>query len=374
MNDPEARIRDALRDLLGGLQPRPGIPPTTLVRARRRRGWTAAALLATAACAVVATWTVVAARDPADPPRPATVRSGAGPHLYLTGKYGRIWRVSADGTVVESRVRELDPGDPPNHVLRRGRSLVGWGYETYLLDPELEEAPQVIASDSLFFLASAHEDRIWVATEAPGTNRRIASVREMTIDGRVTVPPTKPPGRRWPSAAVADGLVFYDGDDWIVWDPVTRETRFRFDAEDLGPTHGNLVTWCGSFCHDLEVTDVRTGEVTSVPPPEGFGGYEVWRGEFSPDGKTIAVPVQRDKPHEAELALVDVESGTATTVEGTRTPDYFNFGVWSADGGHVFFAGMDLKGSSTIHVYRLGSEAARRLDVDVGRFYDAAAL
>jgi hypothetical protein len=328
--------------------------------------------LATGAAALVAVVWWTQARD--EEPQRGAPRAARGPHLYLSGKYGRVWRVGVDGSVVTARIPALDPGDPPHHLLRRGDRLVGWGYQSYLLDPGLEEDPELLVRDSLFFIPSAHEDRLWVATEAPGTNRRIATVREVTVDGRVTVPRTRPPGRRWPERALEAGLVFHDGDGWVVWDPVARRTVDRFDAEDLGPAHGNLLASCDSFCHDIAIRDVRTGRWRSVGPPEGFGAYAVWHAEFSPDGKTIAVPVAKEAL-DARLALVDVDAATVSVVAGTKTAQLANFVAWSADGSHVFFAGGGRPdGDEEIFVYEVGEAGARRLDVDVGEFYDAAAL
>ncbi|HEX2296295.1 MAG TPA: hypothetical protein VHN37_13430 [Actinomycetota bacterium] len=335
-----------------------------------RRGLTVAAALLLGAAGV---WAVIETGD-SGAPRPA--RGDHGPHLFLSGKHGDVWRVSAEGAVTHAKVPELDPGDPPHHLLARGDALLGWGYETYLLDPALDRAPEVLVDDSLFFIPSAREDRLWVATEEPGTNRRIASVREVTVDGEVTVPGVRPPGGGWPEASLEDGLVFFSRGRGVVWDPRTRRVVVRFPiAGDLGPTYGNVVAWCGPRCAELHLTDVSTGRDVVVSPPRGFRRFRGWEGAFSPDGSTIAVPLLAEDSHDVVLlGLVDVDDAVARAVPGTRTRELFNFVAWSASGSHVFFTGAVDSGSRTIFVYRTDDAGARSLDVEVGEFYDAAAL
>lgn len=372
MNEPEQRVRAALGRLLGPIEAPAGLPPATLRRARRKRRAAVAAMVAGAVVAGTAAFALLPERGTEKGPGPVTGESQAGPYLYLSGKYGDVWRVSAQGDVVHAQIEELDPGDAPHRLLARGDALVAWGYETYRLDPDLREDPELLVRDSLFFIPSAHEDRIWIATEEPDTNRRIATVREVDVDGRVTVPDVRPPyGGAWPSAAVRSGLVLHDDKGWVVWDPATRDVVFRFAARDLGPTHGNLVSSCSTFCHTLEVFDVSTGEKLAVDPPEDWEAYAVWDGAFSPDGDTFAVPLLRD-PDQGRLALVDLSSGTVTEVPGTDSGTVSNLVAWSADGSHVFYthAGAD----EAIFVYEIGAEAARQLDVSVGDFYDAAAI
>lgn len=308
---------------------------------------------------------------------PAPPKPRAGPHLFLSGKYGDLWRVAADGGVTHAKFRQLDPGDPQHHLLRRGRSLVGWGYETYLLDPDLEDPPKLLVDDSLFFIPSAHDDRVWITTEYrdPDTKGLVATVREVSLDGTVTVPDVRPPHGGWLEASLRSGLLFSRGGKRFVWDPETREVVFRFRSEDLGPTHEDLVVWCEARCETLHVTNAGTGEERTIDPPAGFGSFRAWEGEFSPDGETIALPVRAGERHAVQLALVDFDDGTATTVDGTATAEWFNFVEWSATGSHVFFTGAVAYESEerVVFVHEVGG-STRRLDVSVGKFFDAAAI
>lgn len=374
MNEPEQRVRTALGKLLGPIEAPAGLPAATLRRARRKRRIALASVVAGAVLAGGAAFALLPGRGERKGPKPAAVESGTGPYLYLSGKYGDVWRVSAQGDVVHAQVDELDPGDPPHRLLARGDAIVAWGYETYRIDPDLREPPELLIDDSLFFIPSAHEDRIWIATEEPGTNRRVATLREIDVDGRVTVPDVRPPSEgKWPVGAVRSGLVFHDDKGWFVWNPVTGEVVFRFAARDLGPSDGNYISSCSTFCHSLEVFDVTTGERIVVDPPDEWEAYAVWDGAFSPDGDTFAVPLLRD-PDQGRLALVDLASATVTEVPGTDSGTVSNLVAWSADGTHVFYTHATAAGDEAIFVYEIGAERARRLDVDVGGFYDAAAL
>ena len=376
MSEIERRVRDALVSLLDPVDPAPALPPPALRRARIRIAAIVTAVAATAAAVVTSAVVVVSQAPERGASRPATSPGGTGPYLFLSGKYADVWRVSADGVVVHRRVPQLDPGDPPHHLLARGGELLGWGYETYLLDPELQREAQVLVEDSLFFLPSAHEDRVWVTTEEPGTNRRIGTVREVALDGEVTVDDVPPPGGVWPAGAVDTGLLLRLDGELVVWDPRTREVVFRFPRMgDLGASHDHQVAWCDFGCAELHLTDVTTGDEETVVAPEGFRGFHAWDGAFSPDGATFAVPVvPAETKDRVQLALVDLATNETYVVAGAETGDAFNFVEWSRDGSHVFFTGGEAAGPREIFVYDNGAAAARRLDVSIGDFFDAAAI
>ena len=106
---------------------------------------------------------------------------------------------------------QLSPGDPPYRIVRRGDKLVLWSYQTLTLDPGGTAQPGVLVRDSWIFIPSAALDRIWVGIldpTSPETERRLQAVREVAVDGRVTVADVRPPGGRWPVAATTSALVF----------------------------------------------------------------------------------------------------------------------------------------------------------------------
>jgi hypothetical protein len=309
-----------------------------------------------------------------DRPRPA--------ELVLAGD-GEMWVVDvAAERARHVRMRELAPGDPDHRVVWRGERFVFWGYATYAAaDPE--EALERIADDTWFFIPSAHPDRVWVTVldpSSPETVRALKAVREITVDGQVTVPDVKPPGGRWPQGAVTSGLLFYRDRGWSVsvWDPRTGEDVSRLDlGGPLGPTHGDMIASCAAEpCVELWLTDARTGQRRIAHAPQGKA-FQLWEAAFSADGRQLAVPVNdaSASPSEspADLALVDVGSLKARIVPGSTVFPYYVFTAWSAEGDQVFITGGKRFKPRTIVAYRLGDRAARALDIEVGDFYDMAA-
>ena len=278
------------------------------------------------------------------------------------------------------QVHELSPGDAAHRVVWRGGRFVFWGYATYAAaDPA---APlERIADDTWFFIPSAHRDRVWVAVLDPGspaTVNALKGVREITVDGDVTVPDVDPPGGRWPLAAVTAGLLFERDGRWSVWDPRRGETVRRLDlGAALGPTHGDTVASCAADpCAELRLTDARSGRQRIARAPEGKA-FQLWNAAFSPDGRRLAAPVTDASASPVEspsdLALVDVRSLESRIVPGSTVSPYYVFTAWSSTGDQVFITGGERFEPRTIVAYRIGDETARPLDVEVGDFYDIAA-
>ena len=235
----------------------------------------------------------------------------------------------------------------------------------------------MLAADSLFFIPSSNRNRIWVAIPDRGPRKDgiVAAVRELTSGGKKTSRDVRPPGGAWPEGAVDAGLLFHRNGKRIVWDPVKRRVVHRLPSGDLGPTHRNRVAWCDDRCSTMRIRDVATGDEIAIGLPEGAESFRAWEGAFSRDGTTIGVPVQvSGDARTVRLALVDVASATAQVVPGTTTAMTYNFVAWDATGDHVFFTGADRDGDRTVAVYRIGDERAQVLRVDVGAFYDVAAI
>jgi hypothetical protein len=395
MSDLEQEIRRALRGMLDPIEPPRSLPRRTLRRARVRRAFYAI-VSGSIAMLVIAgvSWGAIAINHDGglppdvadDPPAP----QASGPRLYLTGD-GELWRVDLEGNVKHVVLSQLTPGDPPYRIVRREERLVAWGYETLLLDPDLESPPRVLIPDSWFFIPSAYEDRVWVSIMDPetrDTDHAYEFIREVNVEGEVTVHDVRAPGGRWPERALEAGLVFSSNEGWIVWDPVSNDVVFRFDADNLGPAYGNLIAWCDAGCRSVHITDVSTGSDKTVEPPDGWSAFDVWAGAFSPDGTTIAVPVRRniatgDSESELQLALIDLENEAVTTVRQSDVREGYNFVAWTFSSEYVFLTsgqGSEDRTSGQgseeprIIVYRMGDDAAERLEVDVGDFYGAAAL
>ncbi len=319
--------------------------------------------------------------DPAVPeaavPEPASTR------LFLAGE-GELAVVDVD--TESTRVLQVDQlaaGDPPYRIVRRGNELVVYGGDTYAVDLELETTPRKVHK-SWFFIPAAAEDRVWVAILDPGspdTVRALSAVVEVTADGVVTSPSAHPPGGRWPIGAVSAGLLFERETGGLeLWDPRRGTVIRELPAAWPGPTHGNLLAWCvgggPTWGASLHLTDVvGRGDRWRIDPPTGFAAFRCWDGAFAPDGKTLAVPVMRRRDLSAQhaLALVDVQSGRSTVIEGSAVPAGYVFVAWASSGEQVFLTGGQRPEPRRIVAYRLGDDHARELAVEVPDFYGIAA-
>jgi hypothetical protein len=245
-------------------------------------------------------------------------RASEQPRLFLSGD-GELWVVDvAAERARRLRMTQLAGGDPPVRILRRDDGLVLWGYDVWRLDPRApQRPPRRILRRGWFFIASAHPDRVWVALldpRSPATVRALRAVREITVDGKVTVRDTRPPHGAWPQLAVRAGLLFGTRrGDWYLWDPTARRVVRRWAQGALGypgAAYGDLIASCPEPCTSVRLTDVRTGVQRRAPAPRDWK-LRIWDSAFSPSGRTLAVPAQRrgrtDGP--TRLALVDVARG-----------------------------------------------------------------
>ena len=297
--------------------------------------------------------------------------------LFLAGD-GELTVVDVDaGRAERHRIPELAPGDPPHRIVRRGTKLVFYGGGgTYVLDPDLRSPPRKLGS-SWFFIPGAKPDRVWLAhldPASPETVRALAGVREVSVDGRMTIPRVRPPGGRWPVAAVGDVLVFEDRRGGLeLWSPVAGEVTRRLAGASLGPSQGDLLSWCEDEGRTLHVTNVRTESDRALEPPQDFSAFDCSSGAFSPDGALLAIPVLVAGFEAGRLlALVDPESGTAEVVDASGVAAGYVYVAWSSGGARVFLSGGD-GGARELLQYRVGEPEAVRVPVEVGAFYGLAA-
>lgn len=302
--------------------------------------------------------------------------SAAGPtgKLFLRNVWEQSLTVVDIGTGRATTVDlpELAPGDPPFSLVQTGGKLVFYGRSaTFALDPELESPPRSLG-ESWYFVPSAQEGRVWLALldpKSPDTVRALRGVREVTVDGEVTIPDSGPPPSPNLLGALGDGLLFQDDDGLQVWDPRTGQVKLRLHGPFPADTHGELVAWCEYGCPALHLTNVRTGEDRAIAPAEPFAFEETYDGAFSPDGSLLAVPVVTEGEQRHRVALIDVRAGVASVIEGSELADYRAM-AWSRSGEWLFFSA----GDGRIMAYRPGAERAVVLPVRVEQsFADMAA-
>lgn len=285
--------------------------------------------------------------------------------LFLAGKR-ELLAVDVDRETVERhQPSQLSPGDPPHLVLGQGERVVIWGGRTaHALDPDLEREPEplVVHESFIVFIPSTHPERVWIGLVDPETPRRrpLSAVREVSVDGQVTVPDRRPPRGRWPEAATDEGLLFADHSEpgergVLVWDPESGEVVRRLPGltgHFIGPTSGDLLASAGEPFRELHLTEVSTGEQQRIEAPGGFVFEDPRAGEFSPGGALLAIPVrprasQSEDTHYEEpdadaprqLALIDPASGALRIVEGSRVPNGYNLIAWSSSGDEVVITG-----------------------------------
>ena len=361
------------------MQPSPGGLEKSLRRARqreqnRRLGAGVLSLLLTTTLAI-GVWSAFGRQQPKPVERssPTPNVDAAQPHLFLAGN-GEMWIVDvSSGSVRHFEVPELTPGDPPDSIVARGDKLVLWGYTTFVMDKTGKLPPRVLVKDSLLFVPSAHEARVWVVFGSDTGN--VHTVREVSLDGRVTFGDVQPPRGRSPLAAVKSGLVLEGPRRSLeVWNPSTGEVFRRLPGQFPVASHGNWLAWCANACATLRVTNVATGEDRKIDPPAGTYGFQEWGGAFSPDGKLIAVPVRRERKaitSRRELAIVDVAKGTSRSVAGTNVDRDYPRVAWAPSGETVFMSNRNAR--RTIIRYDVKTDAVRRLPISVSEFAGMAA-
>lgn len=335
-----------------------------------------ALLRALTALAVIA----VAACGGSDDERPASGRAGNSETTLIVRS---IERQTERGAVVSEALRIVDPrtgasttlparefvgGDAQFDVIYTGGQLVfRCSAGACVLDPKRRDSEPL--GEAWCMAPSQTEGRVWLANldpESPDTVRAMESVREVSVDGEVTVPASRLPPGRWhcPVGSVSSGVLFQEFQDQdsrlIVWDATAGEVVATLaEASFPAATHGDLIAWCPSRCGpELHITDVRLDREDVIRLEEPFVFGETYDGAFSPDGSTLAVPARReDERRDSRIALVDVERARASVLPsrlGTRSL------VWSRDARELFA----IAGAATLTAYDLRSGQARTIELE----------
>jgi hypothetical protein len=377
MDDLIGRIQRDLLDLAPPQAPFDDLQRRVAHRARRRRAGAGVVGIIVAAVVVAGAW--AAGREGDVATVPATPGADVPADLLFLAGDGEAWVVDPTReTVRHVPMPQLPPGDAPYRVVRRNDVLVAWAYRTLVLHPSSDlVSSDVLVRDSLFFIPSSSPDRVWVGiVDEAQDDGRLTAVREVSIDGQVTVPDVRPPDGAWPVAAVDGNLVFQREGELVVWDPSTGRDVVRLPGQLPVAWQGSLLAWCDAACRSLHVADLASGRRLTIEPPAGATGFEALRGSFSPDGTTLAVALRLGDGEDAgrQLALIDVTTGQSTLVEEASVPTPYVFIDWAPSGGTVFITGGQLGGRRQVIEYRMGDTSARVLNVAVGDFYGVAAF
>jgi hypothetical protein len=245
-----------------------------------------------------------------------------GPELYVT-----------DGHVVFSG-------------LRRGRTIA------YSAPLALDRPPLRLGPAHLV-VPSATEGRVWLLG-VDCHRSAMVGVREVTVDGQVTVDSRRRVPGTWVEASVPDGLVVQRRRALLIWDPRSGRTVRRLALDAVFGGRRDLLVGCtaASDCSDLAVADAASARtvVARLPGWRLDGG-----GELSPDGKRLAAPVRDGRRW--GVALVDARTGEAALIRGSRTGRAYPFVAWSVSSGWLFIRGH----CGRLLAYRPGAARAVRL-------------
>jgi hypothetical protein len=256
------------------------------------------ALLAVSALGLVLAPALAGGRsadEPAAPERPAGT-------LVFLSQGNRLTSVDvATGRRTTRRVQGVATCAPEMQVT--GGHLVFGGYRgrrtvVYSVPVTLDERPRELGVAHQF-VRSVTEGRIWLV----GTSchrSRMTGVKEVTVDGRVTVKSDRRVPSPWAAGATERGLVLMRGRSLFVWDPVSGR-RFR------GPkSASSLDRSARSF----------------------------------PDGRLLAKPTKVKRRWHVEL--VDSRTGRSTPIPGSATGRLYPNPRWSPSSGWLFmYAGPD---------------------------------
>ena len=105
------------------------------------------------------------------------------------------------------------------------------------------DGPPVRLGSAHVYVPSATAGRMWLAG-VDCDRGTMVGVREVTVDGRVTVESRRRVPGSWVAAAVREGLVVQRGRRLSVWDPRTGRTVRRLRLEAVTETRGDLMLGC----------------------------------------------------------------------------------------------------------------------------------
>jgi hypothetical protein len=216
----------------------------------------------------------------------------------------------------------------------------------------LERGPKLLGTAHAFAV-SRTEGRVWLAG-VDCDRSKMVGVREVTVDGRVTMRNHRRVPGSWVAGAVDQGLVLQRGRAAIVWDPRTGHRRAALGLGAVIDAQGSLVAGCRTpRCRELTVLDVRSGRTTTPRPRAPF--RLDFGTRFSPDGSLLAAPAVVKRRW--RVAMINALDGTTTVVPGSSTGEAYPDLRWSPSTGWLFFRSH----GNRLMAYRPGESRAVKL-------------
>jgi hypothetical protein len=264
-----------------------------------------------------------------------------------------------------------------------GSLLLNRGNTAWLYPNGVTGSPRNLGpSDGVFQGPTRNEAWIWSrpcqqTTGCVGDNPpQTESVQLFDSSGTKAGFPVPLPGRAgWgPTGLATDaGIVLSErpayGDAEEIWNPLTNHVERTFTNANLIGAAGDLVVsqsrhYCsGEFnACSVRITNLSAGTERTVHLPRGVS---VSGATISPNHRTIALAAWLSRtvqsPDPKVIALIDVRTGAATVLPGSKQATDPNGGpmnlTWSTNGW--LFA--DTVGSSVVRAWRPGASRARVL-------------
>jgi hypothetical protein len=286
---------------------------------------------------------------------------------------GRLARLDVDrGSLVQSDIRAvIDDAVHPAVVPREGGLAVQGldpeaGRSTLVVGTDLGAAPVVLGSSG-YFVSSPAQDRVWLAIPAAGVvgpDGALRAIREMTVDGEITLPDAAPPERSALLGVLPEGHVFRTpGGRVEVRDPARADPVLSVAADSVLGVGSGRLAWCTAGCLAVSVFEPGAARAWSIVRPADVVAFGE-TGAFSPDGRYVAVPVgvRGAQGLHGAMLMVAVDRQAAWVIPDSDGVPLDAPVAWSPAGEWVFFG----RSGNVLGAYRLGTTGVRRVPVDVG--------